>query len=147
METLFFVKIQHLRNKIVKFVLTKILKRKYYRTGKCKCCGECCQHIYVKHGNKVITDEKTFRKLQFLHQFYTYLEVIGKDETGLIFSCTMQDPVTKKCKVHKKRPGICRRYPQEEMFLMGGTLSDKCGYKLEPIIKFNEILSDLLKKS
>ena len=147
MQTIFFVKIRHLANLIRKFILTKILNRKYYRIGKCKCCGECCKHIYVKHGKNVIKDEKTFKKLQFLHQFYTYLEIIGKDEVGLLFSCTMQDPITKKCKVHKIRPGICRRYPQEEMFLMGGTLSESCGYKLEPIIKFKEIFSDLLKKS
>ena len=147
MSATFITKIYHYYKIIKKFVYTKILRKHYYRVGKCKCCGECCQHIYVKHGKKVIDDEKLFNKLKYLHRFYTYLEVIGKDETGLIFSCTMQDSVTKKCKIHKNRPGICRRYPQEELFMMGGSLSEGCGYKLEPIIKFNEIFENLMNKS
>jgi len=147
MYTTFIVKIYHYSKIIKKFIYTKILGRHYYRVGKCLCCGECCQHIYVKHGKNVIKDEKTFKKLQFLHRFYTYLEVIGRDETGLIFSCQMQDTKTKKCKIHKNRPGICRRYPQEELFMMGGSLSDSCGYKLEPIVKFSEVFAKMMKKS
>jgi len=147
MYTEIIIKTNHYLKEIKKFIYTKILKRHYYRVGSCKCCGECCQHIYVKHGKNVIKDEKLFKKLQYLHRFYTYLKVVGKDETGLIFSCQMQDTITKKCKIHKNRPGICRRYPQEELFMMGGSLSDGCGYRLEPIIKFEEVLSNLMKKS
>ena len=87
--------------KIKKFILSKILGRKYYRTGKCNACGKCCTNL---------------------------------------------DPVTHKCKIHKNRPGICRRYPQEELFSMGGALSDDCGYKMEPIISFEEILKKEQKK-
>ena len=132
--------------KIKKFILSKILGRKYYRTGKCNACGKCCTKIYVKHYKHVIQDEEEFKKLQFLHRFYTYLRVIDKDETGLVFECTNLDPVTHKCKIHKNRPWICRRYPQEELFSMGGALSDDCGYKMEPIISFEEILKKEQKK-
>ena len=107
-----------------KFFLSKILRRKYYRTGKCKACGKCCTQIYVKHYKHVVSDEKEFEKLQYLHRFYTYLKVIGKDDIGLIFECKNLDPETHKCKIHKSRPGICRRYPQEELFSMGGALSE-----------------------
>lgn len=131
---------------IRKFILSKILGRKYYRTGKCNACGKCCTKIYVKHYKHVIQDEKEFEKLQFLHRFYTYLRVIDKDETGLVFECTNLDPVTHHCKIHKHRPGICRRYPQEELFSMGGALSEDCGYKMEPIISFEEILKKEVKK-
>lgn len=131
---------------IKKFILAKILRRKYYRTGKCNACGKCCRQIYVKHYKHVIQNEEEFKKLQYLHRFYTYLKVIGKDETGLIFECTNLDPVTHKCKIHKNRPGICRRYPQEELFTMGGALSDDCGYKMEPIISFSEILEKTRKR-
>lgn len=141
------VKAYHYYKIIKKFVYTKILRKHYYRTGKCKCCGECCKHIYVKHGKNVIKDEKTFKRLQLLHSFYGHLDIIGKDDTGLIFSCTMLDPATNKCKIHKTRPGICRRYPQEELFMMGGSLSNDCGYKLEPIIPFSEVLEKVMKKS
>ncbi len=133
--------------KLKRFYYTKILRKKYYTTGKCLHCGKCCRQIYVKHGRKVINDEKLFKKLQFLHEFYTYLEIVGKDELGLIFKCTKQDPVTNLCTIHKKRPFICQRYPQEEILTMGGGLSDDCGYKLEPIVPFSEVLENVMKKA
>ena len=79
--------------------------------------------------------------------FYTYLKVIGKDETGLVFECMNLDEETHLCKIHKHRPGICRRYPQEELFLMGGTLAEHCGYNLEPIESFEEVFQKISKKS
>ena len=131
--------------RIKKFIYTKILRRKYYRTGKCNGCGRCCKKIYVKNFKHVISDEKEFEKLQYLHRFYSYLRIVGKDETGLIFECTKLDPLTNKCSIHKTRPGICRRYPQEELLSMGGELSEGCGYHLEPIQTFSEILEALKK--
>lgn len=128
-----------------KFILSKILGRKYYRVGKCKACGKCCTKIYVKHFKHVIQDEEEFKKLQYLHRFYTYLKVIDKDETGLVFECQNLDPETHKCKIHKSRPGICRRYPQEELFSMGGALSDDCGYKMLPIVSFSKVLKKMSK--
>ena len=131
---------------IKKFFLSKVLHKYYYRTGKCKGCGQCCTHIYVKHFKHVLTDEKEFKRLQYLHKFYADLKIIGKDDLGLIFECTNLDTETKKCKIHFRRPGICRRYPQEELFSMGGTLSDECGYKMEPIIPFEKVLQDVKNK-
>lgn len=133
--------------KIKKFILSKILGKYYMRTGKCKGCGQCCTHIYVKHFKHVLKEEKEFKRLQYLHKFYSDLKIIGKDELGLIFECTNLDPETKKCKIHFWRPGICRRYPQEELFSMGGTLSDSCGYKMEPIVKFKEIYDKMKTKN
>ena len=87
--------------KLKKWFLSTILRRKYYRTGKCNACGQCCTHIYVKHYKHVIQDEKEFKKLQFLHSFYANLKVIDKDDIGLVFECQNLDPVTHKCKIHK----------------------------------------------
>ena len=129
-----------------KWFLSKILRRYYYRTGKCNACGKCCTQIYVKHYKHVIKDEKEFTKLQYLHSFYSNLKVIGKDEIGLIFECQNLNKETNKCKIHKKRPAICRRYPQEELFSMGGTLSEDCGYKMEPIVPFNKVFEKISKK-
>ena len=131
---------------IRKFILSKVLHKHYYRTGKCKACGKCCTKIYVKHFKHVIQDEEEFKKLQYLHRFYTYLKVIDKDETGLVFECQNLDKETHKCKIHKSRPGICRRYPQEELFSMGGALSDDCGYKMLPIVPFEKVMKKLSKK-
>jgi len=131
---------EQMLEKIRKFFLSKILRKKYYRAGKCNACGKCCNKIYVKHYRHVVQDEKEFKKLQYLHRFYTYLKVVDKDDIGLVFECMNLDHETKKCKIHKNRPGICRRYPQEELFSMGGELSENCGYRMEPIISFSEIL-------
>lgn len=134
-------------SKIKKFFFKNILKKKYYRTGKCLGCGLCCRQIYVRHARNVIQTEDEFKKLKLLHPFYTYLEVTGKDEIGLVFSCTNLDEETKKCKIHKKRPGICRRYPQEAIFKMGGELAQECGYKFIPIESFEEVFESVKKKS
>ena len=75
------------------------------------------------------------------------MKVVDKDETGLVFECMNLYSETNLCKIHKKRPGICRRYPQEELFMMGGTLAENCGYKLEPIISFDEVFEKVAKKT
>ena len=129
--------------KLKKFFLKYIFNKKYYRIGSCKGCGACCTHIYVKHMKGVVQTEDEFKKLQLLHPFYTYLQIIGKDETGLFFECTKLDKETKKCIIHKDRPGICRRYPQEEIFLMGGTLKDDCGYAFNPIDTFEQVFEKI----
>ena len=129
-----------------KFFYKNILGRKYYRSGHCVGCGECCRQIYVRHARNVVQTEEEFQKLKLLHPFYTYLKVIGKDDIGLIFECQNVDKETNKCKIHKHRPGICRRYPQEELFMMGGTLAEHCGYKLEPIVSFDEVFEKVSRK-
>ena len=133
--------------KVLRFVMAKLFKKHYWRTGKCRGCGQCCTHIYVKHFKHVLSDEDEFEKLQGLFSFYSGLKIIGKDELGLIFECKHLDSETKKCKIHFWRPPICRRYPQEELFAMGGTLADDCGYKMEPIIPFKDVLKEVKRDS
>lgn len=132
-------------NKLRKCYYLYILRRKYYRVGSCNACGRCCQKIYVKHSN-VIQTETEFERLKKMHSFYTYLKIVDKDEIGLVFECENLDKETKKCKIHRKRPGICRRYPQEELFAMGGTLAEHCGYKLIPVESFEEVFSKIQKR-
>lgn len=128
------------------FIYEKILHRKYERKGKCLGCGQCCTHIYVRHSKDVIKDENEFEKLRYIHPFYSYLEIIGKDETGLIFRCTKRDDETKLCTIHSKRPCICRKYPQEELFMLGGSLADGCGYSFVPLRSFDEVLNKIKNK-
>lgn len=132
--------------KIKKFIYTKILGKKYYRSGNCLGCGKCCKKIYVKTSKNVINDEKEFGKLKYLHPFYSYLTVVDKDKTGLVFSCSNLDEKTNLCKIHKDRPGICRRYPEEGIFMMGGELSEECGYKMIPIVPFSEVFEKIIKR-
>ena len=129
---------------IKKWFYLYILKRKYYRIGSCNACGQCCQKIYVKH-KQVIQTEAEFERLKNQHSFYTYLTIIDKDDTGLVFECKNLDKETNKCKIHRRRPGICRRYPQEELFSMGGKLAEHCGYKLVPIQSFEEVFTKVMQ--
>ena len=133
--------------KRIKKIYYKLRGKKYYRIGECLCCGKCCSKIYVKHSKGIIKDERDFENLKYSHRFYTYLKVIERDENGLVFECQNLDKETHKCKIHKIRPAICRRYPQEEMFSMGGDLSAGCGYKLIPIESFKDILYKIQKRS
>lgn len=135
--------LQSALHNLKKFFYLKILRRKYYRTGKCNLCGKCCKNIYVKHGKKFIDDEKLFNRLKPLHPFYFDLEIIGKDEVGLLFACKNLDAATKMCKIHKKRAKICRDYPMEEILNMGGVLAPDCGFRFVPIEKFSDILNKL----
>ncbi len=130
---------------IKKFFYKYILKRNYYRQGECKRCGDCCTKIYVNTRKKMITDVEEFEKLKKLHPFYTYLEVIGEDENGLVFKCNNFDAEKRICKIHKLRPGICRRYPSEIIFKMGAVMSENCGYKFVPIESFKEVFDKLNK--
>lgn len=129
-----------------KFFASEILGKKYIRTGKCNTCGRCCQEIYVRHSSAFITNEEEFKKLQGLHFFYSYLKVIGKNETGLIFECTKLDKEKGICTAYSKRALICRQYPQEEIFMLGGVISDDCGFKFTPIRSFEEVLNKLKKR-
>ena len=131
--------------KIKKIIAIHVFQKKYERTGKCAGCGQCCTQIYVRHARNVIQTEEKFKKLKLIHPFYTYLNVIGKDETGLIFECKNRDAETKLCKIHKRRPIICRKYPQEEIFMMGGALSEECGYQFIPYRSFEEVFSSVKK--
>ena len=132
---------------IKKFFLSKILGRKYIRSGACKGCGRCCQSIYVRHAKNIIKEEEEFKQLQKIHYFYTYLKIVDKNETGLVFECTKLNKETGKCGAYNKRPLICRQYPLEEIFMMGGFISDDCGYSFTPIDSFEDILNKIKKKN
>ncbi len=134
--------------KLKKYYHLRILKRKYFRYGKCRMCGGCCENIYIKHKNKTIKTKEEFEKIKQKdnYSFYQHITPISKDEFGLIFACDKFDKEKKLCKEHKKRPSICKNYPSEEIFKMGAQLKDNCGYYFEPIEKFSEVFKKTLKK-
>ena len=129
-----------------KFFYKYVLRRKYYRYGKCARCGDCCTKIYICQRKETVKTAEKFEKLKKLHPFYTWLEVIGEDENGLIFKCRNFDCEKHICKIHKIRPSICRRYPSEIILTMRGVMSEKCGYYFKPIDSFAQILQKEKKK-
>jgi Fe-S-cluster containining protein len=140
------LKFKKLTENLQRFFYSKILRRKYIRKGSCLGCGRCCQKIYVRHAKDVIKTEEEFERLKTLHFFYGYLRVLDKDETGLIFECSKLDKETGKCTAYNKRPVLCRQYPVEEVFMMGGSITENCGYSFEPIEKFDEIFEKVKNK-
>lgn len=145
--TNFSEKINSMQAEFNKLVASKVFGKKYIRTGKCNSCGRCCQRIYVRHSNDIIKTEEEFERLKPLHFFYRYLEIIDKDDAGLVFECTKLNKETGKCTAYKQRALICRQYPLEEIFMLGGVMGDECGFKFVPIQSFEEILSKLEKKN
>lgn len=138
--------LKNLKDKFLGFVHEKILGKKYLRKGSCNGCGRCCQKIYVRHARDVIKTEEEFEKLKTLHFFYGYLQVVGKDSIGLIFECSKLNKETGRCTAYKTRPVICRQYPQEEIFMMGGNITENCGFSFEPIQKFEEVFKKVIEK-
>ena len=137
-----------LLEKIKKFYYLKILKRRYYRYGKCNMCGRCCKNIYVWHEKKVISSKEEFEKIKnkSSYSFYKHIRITGNDDFGLIFSCDKFDEEKKLCKDHKKRPSICKNYPNEKIFSFGASLYDDCGYSFKPIESFDEVYKKISKK-
>jgi len=135
-----------LQEKLTKFIALKILRKKYIRTGKCKACGSCCKNIYIKHIDHLLKDEEEFEKLKKSYYFFNFLEVIEKEELGLVFSCTKLDAETGKCTAYNQRAVLCRTYPQEEVFMLGGIIPEHCGFSFEPIEKFEDVFSKVKKK-
>ncbi len=131
---------------IKKFFLRYVFQKKYYRVGKCKGCGRCCQKIYITHANDLIKTEEEFEYLKSMHYFYDWLKVVDKDETGLIFECTKLNKETGKCTAYNQRPSICRQYPMEEIFLLGGSITENCGFKFIPIVSFEKVLKKTTKE-
>ena len=140
------LKIFSLYEKLKKLFLLKILRRKYMRVGKCKGCGRCCREIYVKHAGGVIKEEAEYERLKKIHPFYSYLKIREKTEDGLVFECTKLDRETGRCTIYRKRSLVCKLYPQEEIFMLGGVIAEECGYKFIPLESFEEVLNKVQKK-
>ncbi|MBR5304099.1 MAG: YkgJ family cysteine cluster protein [Candidatus Gastranaerophilales bacterium] len=142
------ISLSKIKEQIKRFYHLKILKRKYYRLGKCAQCGCCCENIYVRHQGKVIQTQEEFEEIIKTdnYSFYKHISIINKDDFGLVFSCDKFDKEKRLCTDHKNRPSICKNYPSEEIFSFGAQLQDKCGYKFEPIIPFFEIYQKISKK-
>ena len=108
------------------FFYSKILKRKYYRTGSCLKCGKCCRYMY-SFDTYTTTD---FKIMQFLFPAYRRFYIRGKDEDGnLIFACKY---VTEEglCSVYDKRLRMCKKYPASKIGYPG-KLHKGCGYQVE----------------
>jgi Fe-S-cluster containining protein len=143
---------QFIKNTIEKyFYKTKIsflyvCGKKYTRHGECKACGSCCKNISVKHGKNVIKTPEEFEQLQRKFPVYRMLRIMDNAQHGLVFQCVCLDDETGKCTDYNNRPPICRNYPHETIFKLGGNLADSCGFTFKPIKSFNSVLAEVQNK-
>lgn len=127
------------------FVRSKPLEGRYYnRTGECHQCGACCQNIYLVHGGQTVRSLDELQRLQA--QNGEYSSFVPMEQTpeeletyGLKVQCEHLQP-DNRCGVYERRPSFCRRYPMEEILLMGGKMADNCGYRFTLKQTFAQVL-------
>ena len=137
-----------IKEKLKRFYHLHILKKRYYRLGKCAQCGCCCENIYVRHQGAVIQTQEEFDNIKATdnYSFYKHISIVNKDDFGLVFSCDKFDKTRRLCTEHNNRPSICKNYPSEEIFSFGAQLQEKCGYSFIPIVSFEEVFNKIRRK-
>lgn len=118
-----------------KYLLNRFQKPIYKLEGECRQCGECCKNIYCVDTYS-ITD---FKITQFIYPQFKRFKPVKIDTTGnLILECTLLSS-DNKCTVYDNRLKMCKMYPN---ILYGslGHLPEHCGYKLVPIVPFENLL-------
>ena len=130
----------------VSLKFARLLGRKYMRKGRCAGCGSCCTNISIKDGRKVVSSVEQFELLQQKYPEYRMFKVLSVEDDVLTFKCLFLDEESGRCTNYKHRPPICRNYPNEIIFKLGGTLAETCGFEFEPVKKFDAFLEEAMKK-
>lgn len=126
----------------LKFFVQKITSSKFVVTGKCRRCGTCCQNITFFVGNRIVTSEVEFQKMQEFDKKYRNFEISGKGENGeLLFRCKALKE-NGSCGVYRFRSVNCRLYPRvnQKFVYDGGVPLDGCGYSFSVNKKFKDYL-------
>lgn len=101
-------------------------KQEYDIKGECIKCGKCCENLYSAHP----CTEKEFKFMQIIFPTYRRFYIKKKDENGnLVFGCKYLTE-DKLCSVYKKRPLMCKKYPQKKLSFYA-EMPDGCGYYVE----------------
>lgn len=137
--------VKKLVNNHLRFFLYPIIGKKYIRKGSCKACGSCCKNISIKHGRKFVDSLEQFETLQRRFSMYRMFKVMEQAEVGLVFQCVYLDDDTGKCTNYTQRPPLCKNYPNEVIFSLGGSLYQECGFEFVPIKSFDKVLSEVQK--
>jgi Fe-S-cluster containining protein len=103
----------------------------------CKRCGECCSHMVLSFN---LDDDWWDEKEWLLAHVGVTLETEEGSEASVCFDlpCSHLIPAADGkpagCRVHNKKPKVCRQYPDEETleYLADHPLiTPKCGYRLK----------------
>lgn len=126
----------------LKFFVQKITSSKFVVMGKCRRCGTCCRNITFFVGNRIVTSEVEFQKMQEFDKKYRNFEISGKGENGeLLFRCKALKE-NGSCGVYRFRSVNCRLYPRinQKFVYDGGVPLDGCGYSFSVNKKFKDYL-------
>ena len=126
----------------LKFFVQKITSSKFVVTGNCRRCSNCCGNITFFVGNRIVTSEVEFQKMQEFDKKYRNFEISGKGENGeLLFRCKALKE-NGSCGVYRFRSVNCRLYPRinQKFVYDGGVPLDGCGYSFSVNKKFKDYL-------
>jgi uncharacterized protein len=126
--------------------LFRLLGRRFMVTGTCTKCGNCCTSMALFFSGEKVKNREDFKRLCEAFPEYDCFKPKSTHAAGfLVFSCTW---LTDKnlCSNYRKRPQICRRYPDPATFDYMHRLPATCGYTLITLKEFDEFLYDEVKK-
>lgn len=130
-----------------RYLKMKLLGRQVIVRGACKNCGACCRKMSLHIGGSWIRSVRRFRKLVKEDPDYGRFEITGRDSNGYLeFRCNWLQP-DGTCRDHENRLGICRTYPDEELYFVNGKLIKGCGYIFEEVPDFERLLAGKMRLS
>jgi len=124
----------------VEKALRRLLGQQFMVKGSCRRCGKCCRSMALSLGGRKITTEDEFTRLKETFPFYSSFAVERRHAAGfLIFCCTKLDEQS-HCGDYRRRPHICRSFPDPRSFDQTYSLPEGCGFEVIPLRDFDEFL-------
>jgi Fe-S-cluster containining protein len=124
----------------VEKTIRRFLGQQFMVKGSCRRCGKCCRSMALSFGGRKITTEDEFMRLKETFTYYSSFAVERRHAAGfLIFSCTKLDEQG-HCGDYRRRPHICRSFPDPQSFDQTYSLPEGCGFEVIPLRGFDEFL-------
>jgi Fe-S-cluster containining protein len=100
----------------------------YKRLGKCKTCGRCCRHVYLRDNGALVANFDQYLAMVMENEKFKRFQVKGRDGSGyLFFGCTMISSAN-TCTDYDHRPFMCRAYPDISMIMYDAVPKEDCGF-------------------
>jgi len=118
----------------------KLQGKRYFRTGSCTRCGECCRNMKLLYNGKIVETLEEFEELVKSDSSFAIFTP-SEGDGPLTFTCSH---ILNKgtCGIYGTRPESCRRYPDPvQMENHGGDMIEGCGFELHRVESFERIFS------
>lgn len=100
----------------------------FERAGKCKQCGKCCRHVYLRDEGKIVKSFNDCLEIAKNDTRLTQFNARGKNENGEIYFACDHIGRDGKCTTYYNRPLLCYTYPDITMLRYGAVPKPDCGY-------------------